>query len=195
MPESLLNESTRQTALKFINTSGASTHGNLRPSSIFTSPSGEWKLGGFELLSTLRDASPVLYVSFAYTSQAGNVQADNRDVCHYLQTQGGLLPDSGRFSSPEVRKSGWEVLKELVCTVHSLRAVCRAKPARLLLVSIHQLSIPTNFTFSYISYSMDLYLPHSYRTPHHLYLPHEEAFHNLSSYRKNDYATQIQKHV
>lgn len=52
----------RQTALKFINSSGSSTHGNLRPSSIFTSPSGEWRLGGFEVLSTVKDPSPVLYV-------------------------------------------------------------------------------------------------------------------------------------
>lgn len=50
------------TALKFINGAGASTHGNLRPTSIFLSPSGEWRLGGFDLLSSPKDSDPVLYV-------------------------------------------------------------------------------------------------------------------------------------
>ena len=50
-------------ALSFINESGQSTHANLRVSSVFVSPSGEWRLGGFDVLSTPRDPSPVLYVS------------------------------------------------------------------------------------------------------------------------------------
>lgn len=31
-------------------------------SSIFTTESGEWKLGGFEVLSSMKDDDPVIYV-------------------------------------------------------------------------------------------------------------------------------------
>ena len=47
--------------MAFINDSCASTHGNVRRDSIFLSPSGEWKLGGFELLSNAKDDQAVLY--------------------------------------------------------------------------------------------------------------------------------------
>ncbi|TRM70299.1 armadillo-type protein [Schizophyllum amplum] len=74
-------------ALAFLNDAVGSTHGNLRPHSIFISPSGEWKLGGFELLSNPTEESPILY------------------------TMGGLVPDANTWASPEVVKSGWETLK------------------------------------------------------------------------------------
>ncbi|CAH7667548.1 SCY1 protein kinase [Phakopsora pachyrhizi] len=76
-------------ALKFLNGPGASTHGNLRPSSIFISHSGEWRLSGFEILSSPKDPQPILY------------------------TLGGLLPDSSRYASPEVIKAGYDALKDL----------------------------------------------------------------------------------
>ncbi|TDL22586.1 ARM repeat-containing protein [Rickenella mellea] len=75
-------------ALAFVNDSCISTHGNLRVDSIFISPSGEWKLGGFELLSNAKDDLAVLY------------------------TLGGVYPNSSEFASPEVKKAGWSVLKE-----------------------------------------------------------------------------------
>jgi SCY1-like protein 1 len=49
-------------ALAFINDSCASTHGNINVNSIFISPSGEWRLGGFEVLSTPKEENAVLYV-------------------------------------------------------------------------------------------------------------------------------------
>lgn len=49
-------------ALAFINDSAASTHGAVRVDSVLISPSGEWKLGGFELLSNSKDDAAVLYV-------------------------------------------------------------------------------------------------------------------------------------
>lgn len=52
-----------QVALAFLNDSVQSTHGNVRVDSIFISPSGEWKLGGFEVLSNAKDDAAVLYVS------------------------------------------------------------------------------------------------------------------------------------
>ncbi|THH30408.1 hypothetical protein EUX98_g3776 [Antrodiella citrinella] len=48
-------------ALTFINDNCASTHGNVRVDSVFISPSGEWKLGGFEVLSNPKDDAAVLY--------------------------------------------------------------------------------------------------------------------------------------
>lgn len=51
------------TALAFVNESCASTHGNLHVDSVFVASSGEWRLGGFELLSNAKDEAAVLYVS------------------------------------------------------------------------------------------------------------------------------------
>jgi SCY1-like protein 1 len=51
-----------QIALAFVNDTCQSTHGNVRTDSIFISPSGEWKLGAFELLSNAKDDAAVLYV-------------------------------------------------------------------------------------------------------------------------------------
>ncbi|KAF8530473.1 armadillo-type protein [Hysterangium stoloniferum] len=77
------------TALAFVNESCASTHGNVRVDSVFVASSGEWRLGGFDLLSNSKDDAAVLY------------------------TLGGLIPDSSMYASPEVVKSGWSVLKDL----------------------------------------------------------------------------------
>lgn len=51
-----------QKTLKFINDEASSVHCNIRPTSVFASESGEWKLGGFELLSSLKDDEAVIYV-------------------------------------------------------------------------------------------------------------------------------------
>ncbi|KAG7449615.1 ARM repeat-containing protein [Guyanagaster necrorhizus] len=75
-------------ALAFLNDSCSSTHGNVRISSVFISPSGEWKLGGLEVLSNPNDDAAVLY------------------------TMGGLLPDAMVWAPPEVKKSGWSALKQ-----------------------------------------------------------------------------------
>lgn len=37
-------------------------HGNVRISSIFTNKAGEWKLGGFELLCSMKEESPIILV-------------------------------------------------------------------------------------------------------------------------------------
>ncbi|KAI0043803.1 ARM repeat-containing protein [Auriscalpium vulgare] len=76
------------TALAFVNDPCNSTHGSIRAGSIFLSTSGEWKLGGFELLSSPTDEAAVLY------------------------TFGGLMPDANHIAPPEVRKGGWTALKE-----------------------------------------------------------------------------------
>ncbi|KIK09338.1 hypothetical protein K443DRAFT_83149 [Laccaria amethystina LaAM-08-1] len=74
--------------LTFLNDACHSTHGKLTTSSIFISPSGEWKLGGLELTSNPREENSVLY------------------------TMGGLFSGSSSWASPEVKQSGWPILKE-----------------------------------------------------------------------------------
>ncbi|KAL2268741.1 hypothetical protein VTJ83DRAFT_3587 [Remersonia thermophila] len=72
--------------VKFINNEASSVHGNVKVASVYTTESGEWKLGGFEILSNVKDDDAVIY------------------------TYGSLVPDSGRYSPPEMA-SGWDALK------------------------------------------------------------------------------------
>ncbi|KAI1422966.1 armadillo-type protein [Xylaria sp. FL1777] len=74
--------------IKFINEEGSSIHGSLRVASIYTSESGEWKLGGFEVLSNVKDDDAIIY------------------------TYGSLVPDSSRFTPPELAQSGWDAIKK-----------------------------------------------------------------------------------
>ncbi|KAF2199095.1 ARM repeat-containing protein [Delitschia confertaspora ATCC 74209] len=74
--------------VKFINTEATSVHGCIRPSSIFLSESGEWKLGGFDTLSSVKDDDAVLA------------------AC------GSLIPDAGRYMPPEISKGGWDVFRQ-----------------------------------------------------------------------------------
>ena len=76
------------TTLKFINTDAASVHGNIRVSSVYASESGEWKLGGFEVLSSMNDEDAIIY------------------------NYGSLVPDAGRYVPPEVASNGWTVIKK-----------------------------------------------------------------------------------
>ncbi|KAK7754777.1 Nuclear aminoacylation-dependent tRNA export pathway component [Diatrype stigma] len=73
--------------VKFINEEGSSIHGSLRVASVYTSESGEWKLGGFEVLSNVKDDDAIIY------------------------TYGSLVPDSGRYTAPEIARSGWDAIK------------------------------------------------------------------------------------
>ncbi|KAF3760573.1 ARM repeat-containing protein [Cryphonectria parasitica EP155] len=72
--------------VKFINDEASSIHGNVRVGSVYTSESGEWKLGGFEILSNVKDDDAIIY------------------------NYGSLIPDSARYSPPELR-SGWDAIK------------------------------------------------------------------------------------
>ncbi|KAI1205178.1 ARM repeat-containing protein [Annulohypoxylon truncatum] len=74
--------------IKFINDEGSSIHGSLRVASIYTSESGEWKLGGFEILSNVKDDEAVIY------------------------RYGSLVPDSARYTPPELARSGWDAIKK-----------------------------------------------------------------------------------
>ncbi|KAG9230473.1 kinase family protein-like protein [Amylocarpus encephaloides] len=74
--------------IKFINDEASSVHGALRVGSIYTSESGEWRIGGFEVLSSMKDDDAIIY------------------------NYGSLVPDAGRYTPPELAKSGWEAIKK-----------------------------------------------------------------------------------
>ncbi|XP_044721293.1 kinase [Hirsutella rhossiliensis] len=74
--------------IKFINGDASSIHGSLKVGSVYTSESGEWKLGGFDVLSSVKDDESVIY------------------------TYGSLVPDSARYAAPELVQGGWEVIKK-----------------------------------------------------------------------------------
>jgi SCY1-like protein 1 len=76
------------TTLKFINGDASSVHGAVRVASIFANEAGEWKLGGFEVLSSLNEDDAVIY------------------------NYGTLLPDANRYAPPEVAANGWSVIKK-----------------------------------------------------------------------------------
>ena len=59
-----------QRTIKFINDEGTSIHGNIKVGSVYTSEAGEWKLGGFEVLSSVKDDEAVIYVSIAWLPNA-----------------------------------------------------------------------------------------------------------------------------
>ncbi|KAJ6783267.1 hypothetical protein PWT90_06145 [Aphanocladium album] len=74
--------------LKFINSDASSIHGCIKVGSVYTSESGEWKLGGFEVLSSVKEDESTIY------------------------TYGSLVPDSARYSPPEIIQGGWDVIKK-----------------------------------------------------------------------------------
>ena len=57
-----MSNASAQTTLKFINEDASSVHGAVRVSSIYTSESGEWKLGGFDILSSMKEDDAIIYV-------------------------------------------------------------------------------------------------------------------------------------
>ena len=48
-------------------------HGNVRISSIFTNKAGEWKLGGFEILCSMKEESPIILVNIKFHSKSSRI--------------------------------------------------------------------------------------------------------------------------
>ena len=71
----------------FINDEAASVHGNVRLSSVYMSESGEWRLSGLEVLSSLKEDDAVIY------------------------RYGSMLPFPRIYEPKEVVQSGWEVVR------------------------------------------------------------------------------------
>lgn len=74
--------------LKFINDEAGLVHSLVRTASVFVGESGEWKLGGFELLSSTKDEQD--NVIYSYSS---------------------LVPGHAQYMPPEVAKSGWDMYR------------------------------------------------------------------------------------
>lgn len=74
--------------IKFINDEATSVHGMLRVGSIYTSESGEWRVGGFEVLSNMNDTEAIIY------------------------NYGSLVPDARRYTPPELANTGWDSIKK-----------------------------------------------------------------------------------
>ncbi|KAK4921700.1 Nuclear aminoacylation-dependent tRNA export pathway component, partial [Elasticomyces elasticus] len=73
----------------FVNQDASSVHGSVRVGSVYTSESGEWKLGGFEVLSAMNDDDAVIY------------------------NYGSMLPDANRYAPPEISSgNGWPMIKK-----------------------------------------------------------------------------------
>ncbi|KAK5092461.1 Nuclear aminoacylation-dependent tRNA export pathway component [Exophiala xenobiotica] len=79
---------TVSSTLKFINNDASAVHGNVRVGSVYTSDSGEWKLAGFDVLSSMNEDDAIIY------------------------NYGGLVPDSNRYAPPEIMAGGWSAIKK-----------------------------------------------------------------------------------
>ena len=80
-------------------------HGNVRVSTIFTSESGEWRLGGLDILSSMKEDEAVIYVSTLSPVLL---------LISWLmmdKTYASLVPDINRYIPPEVAKTGWDAIK------------------------------------------------------------------------------------
>lgn len=99
-----------QKTIKFVNDEASSVHGSLKVASIYTSESGEWKLGGFEVLSNVNDDDALIYVcpKLLFLLILPSLAHQRLTI---NQRFGSLVPDSGRYTPPELVKSGWDALK------------------------------------------------------------------------------------
>ena len=107
-----LANSVAQRTIKFINDEASSVHGSLKIASVYTSESGEWKLGGFEVLSNVKDDDAIIYVRLRHANAANSMGTTNtaRPMAVLCQTQGGTLllssqtpggtPSSGVHTQP-----------------------------------------------------------------------------------------------
>ncbi|KAG4303377.1 hypothetical protein PCANB_000310 [Pneumocystis canis] len=75
--------------LNFIHGNALSIHGNVRLSSIFINESGEWKIFGLELFSSIKEEDSILNI------------------------YGGCIPDSYKYIPPEIQSKNWRSLKRI----------------------------------------------------------------------------------
>lgn len=78
-------------------------HGCLRTSSVFASDGGEWKVGGFEVLSSMKDEDAVIYVRLHSPRKSTPANRSKK--------YNSLVPDIGRFLPPEVSSGNWDAIK------------------------------------------------------------------------------------
>ena len=80
----------RQNTLGFVNEEALSVHGNVRTSSIFISQSGEWRLGGLEVLSSMKEDDAVIYVRFLLQYEFRMATYHSQDLCQLSARLGKL---------------------------------------------------------------------------------------------------------
>ena len=66
-------------------------HGSIRASSVFTSESGEWKLGGFDVLSSMKEDDAVIYVGCQAVAR-GSYADPSRHTAVWCPTQDDTHP-------------------------------------------------------------------------------------------------------
>ncbi|KAI9329125.1 armadillo-type protein [Zopfochytrium polystomum] len=71
------------TAIKFLNADCSLTHGNVRMSSIYVTKAGEWRLGGMELICSIKEDHPILF------------------------DWGGRMPEAWKYAPPELLNNAW----------------------------------------------------------------------------------------
>ncbi|GFP56186.1 N-terminal kinase-like protein [Trichoderma asperellum] len=80
--------------LKFINDDASSKHGSLKVGSIYTSESGEWRLGGFEVLSNVKESETTLdFLILADMHHQKWLKEDGERPNHILYNLGMKNPD------------------------------------------------------------------------------------------------------
>ena len=91
--------------MKFLNVDCKLVHGNLRIGSIYTTMSGEWKLGGFETLSALNDEYSVFLNLANRLPNLGKYMAPGKILfgiaTYILSTENTeVVRGQGRLSTP-----------------------------------------------------------------------------------------------
>lgn len=66
-------------------------HGSLRLSSVFISQSGEWRLGGFEVLSSMKEDDAIIYVGFLFFLPFPTMTDPNRHTVAWSRTLEDIL--------------------------------------------------------------------------------------------------------
>lgn len=81
-----------QRTVKFINEDASSIHGSLKVGSVYTSESGEWKLGGFDVLSSVKDDESIIYVRILRLATRLEADEPNRHTVAWYQTLDDMRP-------------------------------------------------------------------------------------------------------
>lgn len=103
-----------QRTVKFINEDASSIHGSLKVGSVYTSESGEWKLGGFDVLSSVKDDESIIYVRTLCLATRFEADEFIRHMVAWYQTLDDMrlpnLPGAAGTSSKRTLTQQWTLL-------------------------------------------------------------------------------------
>jgi hypothetical protein len=133
-----------QKTLKFINGDATSVHGCVRASSIFTGESGEWKLAGFEVLSSLKEDDPVIYVCVDITAPEA-MSNTCRHMVLSCQTRPDMLPlKLSGLDGKQSRVTQSRLPMPTISVFSSMKSSTAATPAPTSSASLNQFPLPCN---------------------------------------------------